>query len=147
MLTINYAGQQVVEKAFEELETLLEDAEKATQTVADRMRQIGELDERIGNVTSSQKRAEAETMKQITDEVGEDGKKVYTNAETRKAELAKRMDSHPSHSELAALVNEKFTTEQDIKDAERTLKNIARREAFYHARIAHGTAVLNAFKH
>lgn len=147
MLKLEFSGQERMEKSFEAISSMLAAAKAADDKISDRTSQLIDLDHRIIVVTHSEKRQEAAMMAEVSAEVDPDNtaKRRFTNAEMRKAEVARRMADNEATRELAELTKERVHVEAEVRAAERELRHLERASAFHHARIAYGTAMLIAF--
>lgn len=73
---------------------------------------VVDLGYRIEGIRANIREIEAEVMREITKEVNDDGKKVYTNVESRNAALAERLEYNSSYREMKEEV-ERFERERD----------------------------------
>jgi type IV secretory pathway VirD2 relaxase len=73
---------------------------------------VMELGYKIEGIRANIVEIEAEVMREITKEVNDDGKKVYTNVESRNAALAERLEYNSSYREMKNMV-EKLERERD----------------------------------
>jgi|TARA_Y100000310_G_scaffold72747_1_gene68847 hypothetical protein len=141
-MQITFDGADIVEEAFVEINNLDNATHAEEESVLDLERQMLELDSRIMTVQLAVKGTEAAIMQTITTQMDATGKKMYPNAETRKAELERRMLDHDTRREVAKLVQEKVDVEREQKTHMLNIKMFGRRSRYLYARIEYLSLIM-----
>ena len=102
------------------------DIAKVNEGLAQLEQRAMDMDERLHTINANLDTIKADLAREIEAEEDDRGKKLYSNAESRKRELDARIAELPAAADVRAILEERRTLDLQVRDQERHLKYLYR---------------------